>query len=313
MTRSFLSYFIVLSMTVGFPKVGLANAPGGGDAAMAECMKKAGRDEAKKKKCREQGGANGEQQAAGEKTGGDMSPLIGALMGAALGGLMGAMAAKKALEGAEKKAAEAEARIKAELDKKFAEAEKKQKEQLDKLQNNGGPPKLGPAGVSSQIEAALAGGDIETVKKIIEANRASLPESYIQEIERRIGAVVAGNGSGTGTGGTNTGNGTVVVNPVKGPAAVMADFDRMPAGNAKNAAILNLAVSSDMVDQTRDLILEMIARGQVQAAAQQISKLEVSTNAQMVQLAQELRGHLDRKLEQMGLPSGDLGLALLTN
>ena len=70
-------------------------------------------------------------------------------------------------------------------------------------------------------------------------------------------------------------------------------------------------ISFGMLDQTRDLISKMISNGDVKEASLQISRLEVSSSTQMAALGRELRGQLDKKLQAMGLPSGQLGLELM--
>lgn len=330
MLRKSFSYFVVLAF-------GMTNLPGGAFAngnfvGGEECEQNAGQEQRrnqkkgkeKKKQCNEQADAMGNTQQGAQNSSADGMGMMPALLGAALGGLAGLMAAKAAMKGAEKKAKEAEERIKKEIDDKFKQAQEEQKKQLDELKDQlggggtvGEAPNLGPSGLASQIENAIAAGDYEAVKKLIEANRDVLPESYIQDIESRIGSM-----AGKVDKVADQVKDVVPVNPLMGEnldeagnrdiASHNAAVGEQALGPSGGGIAIRHALDNGMIEETREMIMNLIERGEVRTAAGHISQLEMSSDVQMAQLGRELRVALDQKLEKMGLPAGDVGLGLLS-
>ena len=272
--------------------------------------------------------------------GGGIDGLLGPLLGMA-GGMLGA---KMMMGSAEDKmraeAEKAKEEMRAEFEGKLKEAEEKQKAEFERLKEefraeideemggNEPAPTIGAAtgGLGAQIEAAFRSGNLSQVQSMIDDPeiRSRLPASYIVEIERRI----ASGGGGIGGAADVVQAATQVAGQVADQAGNIASRAGIDDGTvaaisdglddtgnsifSKSARVKDM-VEYGMVDQTRQAILSMILEGQLNAAADQINRLEQSSDSQMVALSYELKSALDSQLEQMGLPGGNLGLGLLTN
>ena len=306
MFRGIWVYLIVIHMAMGAaPQQAWASKK-----KAAACKSKAGKAKGGKAKgnkdCKKQEKADQKSQEGAKQSGSDgMGSMIPALIGGALaGGLAAMMMAKSALDDADKKAKEAEERLKAELNKKFAEAEKKQKDSL----NQGGPPNLGPA--VNRVNPALA------PDKAI-AERAA-PDEAVAERPAAVGE--GANAESTGQ-VSDPRHKTAAAGTIEMPsdtaevsrAYAAQDFNLLPEDATKTAAVIRYTVKVEMLDVTRELIIDLIAKGQVQEAARQIAQLEVAANVKLVELGHELRPILNNKLAQLGMPADELGLTLLGN
>ena len=298
-------YLVVIPLFVG----GMPQQSWAGKKKTAAC-KKNGKDK-NGKACKKQEKADKKTQDGAKQSGDDgMGGAVPAMIGAALvGGAAAMMAANAALADAEQKSKEAQERIRAELKQKLADAEKLQRDKL----NQGAPPKLGPV---QRVNPATAPDGI--------AAEGSSPQgSTPQEL---VGGGV--DGETTGQGGEthknaaifsgHGGDGTTVSpasaeEPATPPSGMAESFSQLPEGSARTAAAIKHAVRGDMLDITRELIMDLIDKGEVQEAARQIAGFEVSVNVKLAQLGHELRLLLNDKLVQLGLPADELGLALLEN
>ena len=235
--------------------------------------------------------------------GGAAMGLLGGLAGGALGAML---AGKQAAKKAEEAAKEAEAKLNEKLD----EAAKQQEEQLAGLKDEltaaasgegavvGEAPTIGATGIVAEIEAAASENDTSKVQQLVLANIGQLPDSYIEDLEQRLGISIA----------TKAG-----FKPDRLPSSLndvdiaMGSVVQTPKGSVD----VNDMISNGLVDQTRDLILELIQKQKVKEAHYQIVRLEDSSDIQMSSLGREMRRQLDETLQKMGLPTGAVGISLL--